>query len=213
MADIAVRTVDPPKPALGRHAWIAAALTVLADEGIDALQITRLARDLDVTRGSFYWHFKDRDALLGSVVEEWQAANSGVIARTLESARSLTDGVLSLFYIWVNDERFSPRLDQAIREWARWDTAIGAAVRREEDNRVAAIAGFFRKHDYGEEDALVRARVLYFTQVGYYALNLDESMTARLSLTDGYFRTFTGREIDAARAAEFRRRLREERAS
>ena len=213
MAEVAVRTVEPPKQTLGRHAWIATALSVLARDGIDALQITRLARELDATRGSFYWHFKDREDLLNCMMAEWQAANSGIIARTLEDAVSLTDGVLALFYIWVNDEQFSPRLDQAIRDWARRDRAIAVAVQREEDNRVAAIAAFLGKHGYDEKDAFVRARVLYFTQVGYYALNLEESLTDRLNLTGSYFRTFTGREIDTAQEAEFRRRLQAERVS
>ncbi len=213
MADIAVRTVDPPKPSLGRHDWLSAGLRVLAEEGIDALQITRLARELDATRGSFYWHFKDREDLLNSLIEEWQAANSGIIARTLENAGSLTEGVLSLFYIWVHDERFSNNLDQAIRNWARNDDAVGDAMRREDDNRVEAIARFFRQHDYDEDDAFVRARVIYFTQVAYYALHIEESMTARLNLTEHYFRTFTGRELDIEKAAEFRQRMIEEKTS
>jgi AcrR family transcriptional regulator len=207
MPQIAVRTVDPVKPVLGRHAWLTVALTMLAREGIDAVQITRLARKLNATRGSFYWHFKDREDLLNCIIEEWQAANSGIIAETLDRATSLTEGVLSLFYVWVNDEQFSPHLDQAIRDWARHDTTIRQVVRCEEDNRVAAIAAFFGKHDYGKDDAFVRARVLYFTQAGYYALNIEESMTARLSLTDSYYRTFTGREIDTEQAAAFRKRM------
>ena len=210
MSEIAVRTVDPPKPSLGRHAWLAAALSVLADEGIEALQITRLARELEATRGSFYWHFKDREDLLNSIIEEWQASNSGIIAKTLEDAGSLTEGVLALFYIWVHDERFSNNLDQAMRDWARHDAIVGDAMRREDDNRVGAIAGFFRKHGYGDDDAFVRARVIYFTQVAYYALHIEEDMTARLNLTEHYFRTFTGREIGVEQAAAFRQRMIEE---
>lgn len=207
MEQIAVRTVDPPKPSLGRHDWLSAALNVVAREGIEALQITRLARELDATRGSFYWHFKDREDLLNSLIEEWQAANSGVIAETLDGSESLADGVLSLFTIWVHDEQFSRHLDQAIRDWARHDESIGAVVRQEEANRVATIARFLRRHGYEQDDAMVRARVIYFTQVGYYALNIEESMTARLNLTGIYYRTFTGRELDPAIAAAHRLRF------
>ena len=207
MEQIAVRTVDPPKPSLGRHDWLSTALNLVAREGIEALQITRLARELEATRGSFYWHFKDREDLLNSLIEEWQAANSGVIAQTLDNAETLAEGVLSLFYIWVHDEQFSRHLDQAIRDWARHDETIGAVVRREEANRVAAITRFFRRHGYDEDDALVRARVIYFTQVGYYALNIEESMTARLNLAGVYYRTFTGQDLDPDVAAAHRRRM------
>lgn len=207
MAQTADDISHSPRPALGRLNWIAAALEILAPEGIDAVQITRLARRLDATRGSFYWHFKNRDDLLDCIIANWRAANSGIIAEVLNEATSLTEGVLSLFHVWVNDEQFSSQLDQAIRDWARHDGAIRAVVQGEEDDRVGAIAAFFRKHGYSKDDAFVRARVIYFTQVGYYALNIEESMTQRLDLTEPYFRTFTGRDIDAEQAAAFRDRM------
>lgn len=205
MARAIVRTVEAPKPALGKHDWLSVALRMLVRDGVDAVQITRLARVLEVTRGSFYWHFKDRADLLDSILEEWRAANSGVIAGTLANTGSLTEGVLALFKIWVDDETFSPLLDQAIRDWARRSEHVKSAVRREERDRVLAIARFFEKHGYGAGEAFVRARVIYFTQVGYYALNIKESMTTRMELLEDYYRTFTGREIDPALAAAFRR--------
>lgn len=207
MAQIAAEKADSSRSVLGRKDWIDAALEILAPEGIDAVQITRLARKLGATRGSFYWHFKDRDELLDCITAHWQAANSGIISQLLDEAGSLTEGVLSLFYLWVNDEQFSSQIDQAIRDWARHDDAIRAVVQREEDSRVDAIAAFFGKHGYTSDDAFVRARVIYFTQVGYYALNIEENMTKRLDLTEPYFRTFTGRDIDAGQAAAFRQRL------
>lgn len=207
MAQTAVRTVDSAKPPLGKYDWLAASLSMLVDEGVEAVQITRLARKLNVTRGSFYWHFKDRNDLLDAVLAEWRAANSGVMASSLTKATSLTDGVLSLFSIWVEDEQFSARLDQAIRDWARRSDQVMQIVRLEEDERIKAIAAFFGKHGYDEIDAFVRARVLYFTQTGYYALNIEESMTARLELLETYYRTFTGTDIDAGEAAAFKTRI------
>ncbi|MCR9137823.1 MAG: TetR/AcrR family transcriptional regulator [Alphaproteobacteria bacterium] len=209
MTPIAAEKADSTRSVLGRKDWINAALEILAPEGIDAVQITRLGRELDATRGSFYWHFKDRDDLLECIIDHWQAANSGVIAEVLKEAASLTEGVLSLFYLWVNDEQFSSQIDQAIRDWARHNDAIRAVVQHEENSRVEAIAAFFRKHGFTSDDAFVRARVIYFTQVGYYALHIEESMTKRLDLTESYFRTFTGRDIDAGQAKAFRRRLEE----
>ena len=62
--------------------WIAAATDVLIDRGIDALRVDVLAKALDVTRGSFYWHFKDREALLVAVLNAWRdAATEQVIER------------------------------------------------------------------------------------------------------------------------------------
>lgn len=207
MAQTAVRTVNSAKPPLGKYDWLAASLSMLVDEGVEAVQITRLARKLKVSRGSFYWHFKDRDDLLKAVLAEWRAANSGVMASGLATATSLTEGVLSLFSIWVEDEQFSTRFDQAIHDWARRSDQVMQIVRLEEDKRIQAIAAFFCKHGYDDIEAFVRARVLYFTQAGYYALNIEESMTARLELLDTYYKAFTGAEIDASEASAFKSRM------
>jgi AcrR family transcriptional regulator len=56
---------------LARRDWIDAGLELLVGKGVDHVKITRLADALGVTRGSFYWHFKDRDDLLSALVEDW----------------------------------------------------------------------------------------------------------------------------------------------
>jgi AcrR family transcriptional regulator len=75
----AVESVVP----LSRGDWVAVALGILADEGIEAVRITRLAVDLGVTRGSFYWHFKDRDDLLAALIAAWEARNTKALIDTL----------------------------------------------------------------------------------------------------------------------------------
>ena len=72
-------TPAPPSPAttprtpLGRGEWVAAAIDTLAEQGIDGLRIEALARRCGVTKGSFYWHFRDRRDLAEAVLAEWQA--------------------------------------------------------------------------------------------------------------------------------------------
>src|SRR3954453_20888760 len=66
----------------GRQDWIAAALGLLGRGGIDAGRVEPLAEKLGVTKGSFYWHFKDRDALHLAMLETWRAeTTANVIAR------------------------------------------------------------------------------------------------------------------------------------
>jgi AcrR family transcriptional regulator len=61
--------------------WVDFALTTLADEGFSALKVDVLARKLGVSRGSFYWHFRDLGAFHARVVEHWkQIATEGIIA-------------------------------------------------------------------------------------------------------------------------------------
>ena len=61
-----------PRPQLDRSTWIQAAFDTLADEGVGGIRVEILARRLHVTKGSFYWHFKDRQALLDGILETWK---------------------------------------------------------------------------------------------------------------------------------------------
>ncbi|MCP5083955.1 MAG: TetR/AcrR family transcriptional regulator [Alphaproteobacteria bacterium] len=194
-------------PQLNRDDWIVAALGVLIDDGVEAVQITRLARDLGVTRGSYYWHFKGRKDLLSALLEEWSARNTGVMVDVLKNAKSLDDGVLDLFSVWVGHSRFSFQLDQAIRDWGRRDTVVREILSKEDDDRVEAIAAFYERHGYVHPESFIRARVIYFTQLSYYVLNISEPMEKRVSYLAAYFQCFTGRNIDQRVADEFSRRF------
>lgn len=191
---------------LGRGDWLIAGLRILIDEGIDAVRITRLADDLGVTRGSFYWHFRDRDDLLNGLIEFWSQKNTAAVREAVAGAPSLTDGILALFDAWIDPERFDPRLDHAMRDWARRSDRVRRAVDDADTERVAVIASLYRGFGYDEDEAFIRARVIYFGQIGYYALDLDESLAARLANLEAYYLCFTGTPIDPAAAAAYRRR-------
>lgn len=203
MKNAPTRTETEAKPRLGRADWLRAALNCLIEDGIEAVQITRLATAIGTSRGSFYWHFKSRQELLDGLMDEWFALNSEPINRLLASTPSLDRGVLSFFAIWADPEAFSPKLEQAVRDWARLDDRILAIVRAEDSKRVAAIAAFFQRFYYHEEDATVRARVLYYAQVGYFAMNIEEAIEERLSMLKPYYFAFTGRELDEKTAQDF----------
>ncbi len=194
---------DESQRQLKRSDWIKAALEMLIADGIDAVQITTLSKNLGVTRGSFYWHFENRDALLAALIAEWRAKNSGTMTAALEMSASLQDAILDLFAVWVDHEKFDPSLDQAVRDWARRSSDVRSIVEKEDENRVVAIAAMFERFGFEETEAFIRARVIYFTQLSYYALNIDEPLTKRTSYLSAYYRCFTGQEIDDRAADEF----------
>lgn len=194
---------DESQRQLQRSDWIRAALESLMADGIDAVQITTLSKSLSVTRGSFYWHFENREALLAVLIAEWRAKNSGTMTVALEKSASLQDAILDLFAVWVDHERFDPSLDQAVRDWARRSSDVRSIVEKEDENRVAAIAAMFERFGCDDTEAFIRARVIYFTQLSYYALNIDEPLTKRASYLSAYYRVFTGQEIEDHAAMEF----------
>lgn len=80
-----------------------------------------------------------------------------------------------------------------------------AIIDQADAERIEAIGEMFLRHGYTSEDAFVRARILYFMQIGYYSLEITEPMSSRLSLVPAYLRGFTGREATEAELATFRR--------
>lgn len=193
-----------PQPAnQSRASWISEALKLLVEDGIDGVQITTLAKRLDVTRGSFYWHFETREDLLNALLAEWRERNTGVMLSALDGATNLNEGILNLFAVWVDHTRFDPALDQAVRDWGRRDPSVRDSVSAEDKARVAAVADFFAAQGFEHPESFIRARIIYFTQVSYYALGIEEPMENRKSYLDAYFKTFTGQGIDDATRARF----------
>ncbi len=207
-----------PKPdrqsRLSAADWIETALSILVENGIDAVQITVLARRLSVTRGSFYWHFENRDDLLGALISEWRARNTNIIFEAIADAPTLDEGILELFAVWVDHSRFDPDLDSAIRSWAKHDMVLSETLKAEDEARIAAIADFYGRFAYDPTESFIRARVIYLTQISFYALGIDEheGVERRLGYLEAYFKSFTGRDIDPDICAAYRARvLKEER--
>ena len=65
---------------------------------------------------------------------------------------------------------------------------------RSDDERVAAIAAMFRRHGFPDQDAFIRARIVYYMQIGYYSVDLREALRARIANLAAYVRAFTGAE-------------------
>ena len=191
---------------LCRADWIDVARSLLVEEGIAAVRITRLAALLEVTRGSFYWHFESRQDLLDALLADWAQRNTRAIIEAVEAADDLIDAVLAFFDCWMEQEDFLPRLDSAMRDWARQDEAVKLAVREADEARIRVLTDAFEKSGLASQPALIRARILYFAQVGYYALDIAEALEERFKYLEDYVLGFTGRGISAPRAAAHRRR-------
>jgi AcrR family transcriptional regulator len=189
-----------------RDDWLEVALSVLAIEGVDHVTVLSLSERLGVSRSSFYWYFKNRDELLDALLDRWDELNTrSIVAEAQASAATVNEAVCNVFRCWINPLIFSPRLDFAVREWARRSAYVRKALERSDRIRTDAVKALFLRFGYEDEDALVRARVLYYMQIGYYALDLREPIEIRLNLTPHYLKVFTGvdpnkDEIDAFRA-------------
>ena len=132
------------------------------------------------------------------------ASNAASRTVPVSQASSLADGIFRFFEICIDDALFDPRLDLALREWARRSTSIHQLVDDEDAARHEALCQFYRRFDYPMPQALIRARVLYYSQIGFYALGTSESLQTRLDYTEAYFEAFTGQQLTQQQTDEFR---------
>lgn len=188
-----------------RGDWLNLALQTLIRDGIDRVKIQIMARQLNVSRSSFYWHFKSAQDLYEQMLNHWLAKNTGpIIQRALRPADTINEAILNVFECWVDEELFDSQLDIAVRLWGRRAPTVLRVVASADQQRLDALTRMFRRHGYDEDEALVRARVLYFTQIGQYTLDINEDMALRVSRTRAFVLTFSGQEPMAEDVEHFK---------
>lgn len=191
------------KQQLTRADWLQAAINVFLAEGVNAVRITKLADALGVTRGSFYWHFSGRDDLLNGISAFWAQKNARSVINATLDAKSLSSGLLELYACWLSPERFDPRLDMAMRDWARQCLNIKEQVRQADSECINSIKEFFKRMGLNKIEANTRARTTYFCQIGYYALDLEESLTERLKYLEDTIYILSGKQLEPELAKQF----------
>lgn len=186
-----------------REDWLEAAMELLVSHGVSEVKILTLGKKLNVSRSSFYWYFQSRKDLLNQLLAEWKRKNTDVVVRYTEMpAATITEAVCNFFRCIIAPDGFDYRLDFAVREWARRDTRVRQVIARSDEIRHQALTRMFERFGYSPADADIRARVLYYQQIGYYALELSETLATRVARVEGYLKCFTGveptrAEIDA----------------
>jgi len=146
---------------LDAEAWITAAFDVLADRGIDAVRVEPLAKSLGVTKGSFYWHFADRRALLDAMLDTWMQGRVAAI-RQQASYRGAPEAALrELADLYMrNANARGLAIELAIRALARTDDNAAKAVRNVDRERLQHVGDLFAGLGWARQ-AQARAVLFY----------------------------------------------------
>jgi len=177
-----------PKPApLSREAWVKAATNLIAQEGVKAVAVEPLAMVLGVTKGSFYWHFKNRDELIQAVLEAWEQDQSAdVVSRYggIADPRRRLRVLLFAAFEDVENGRFFAALAVSSE-----DPRVSPTLRRATERRLAFGVEAFQALGLSEGEARERALLAYAAYAGYFQL-LRTSPDAVQAVTDlsGYVR-------------------------
>ena len=173
--------------------WLDAACDLLAESGVDAVKVMALAKRLGLTRTGFYWHFRDRDALLEAMIRRWEDKNTGnLVERAAAYADGICEAMLNLFDCWLDEALFDSRLDLAIRNWARNDVELQRRLDTADARRLRAVCGMFERFGYAAAEAEVRSMVVLYTQIGYFSMQAKEAWSDRMARIGRYVDVFTG---------------------
>ena len=151
--------------------WEKAALESIAESGVGGLAVESLARRLGVTKGSFYWHFSNRDALLAAALARWERSDTHNLIARIETLTDPYERLRELF-------RASSRDMRSHRTYAALLTAtdhkvVAPVLERVAAERMGYLARVFAQAGMKGIDAEYRARLAYSAYVGFLQLTLQ----------------------------------------
>jgi AcrR family transcriptional regulator len=166
-------------PKLGRQDWLTIGLKTLVESGIEAVRVEPLAKLLKVTRGSFYWHFKNRDDLLEAILQAWEIQNTESIIQEVETEGTDPGSkLLNLFEIAARDD---DHLEKAVRIWGVHDARALAAIGRVDQRRLDYLQNLFLELGFSPKEAKVRARIVYSVRLGWFMMESPSELSERLT--------------------------------
>lgn len=147
---------------LTKSDWIAHGLRTLTSDGVAGLKVGSMATGLQVSRGSFYWHFEDIADFRSQLLKSWQERTTDQVIRELETEA----GPERLKQLLTRAFDARPTVDRAIRSWAAEDEEVAAIVATVDARRIAYIADLIVAAGVERQRARRRATFLYWAWLG-----------------------------------------------
>jgi AcrR family transcriptional regulator len=142
-------TAPARSPSLHPEDWLRAAQNRLSEHGIESVRVEVLARDLGVSKGSFYWHFRDRGELLDRLLTRWEDAETDWL--NADGGAGAATRWAKFIARTADPERM--RLEVALRAWARSDERIATRIAAVEKRKSRLIADVLREIGFAEAAA------------------------------------------------------------
>lgn len=165
---------------LNRQRWLTAGLQALAEGGPDALRIMPIAEQLQVTKGSFYWHFKNLDDYRTAVLDEWERHYTGEAIASLDHDRIEPGEKLRT---WIVGATYADlRLERAVRSWSLHNPAVTAVRKRVDAERIGFLVKLLCGVGWPPADARTLGEWAYCAWLGYSTLDEVEFSDQQLKL-------------------------------
>lgn len=159
-----MRGRGPSDTRLDRRDWIRAGVEVLSSKGIDGVHVEALARTLNISKGSFYWHFRDRSDLMEAILEEWETRQSDW-NREGDGLKNPVERWARLFELF--SEPGYAHLETAMSSWAHQDERVARRIADADRKRVAYLSRVFREIGFAPAQAVEWANAAMFLYLGW----------------------------------------------
>lgn len=168
----AVSRTALPRQSLSAEHWASAALDALASGGLEAVAVEPLARALGVTKGSFYWHFATRDALLQAALSLWEQRELAAVIARAEKESTPLERMLALFRELANTDVRTERLLLALS--GSEHPLVRAAAQRVSARWRGYVEDCYRALGHGEQEASHRATLAFCIFMGTVRMRRDD---------------------------------------
>jgi len=148
-----------------REDWVRAALTKLTEAGIESVRVEALAREMNISKGSFYHHFQDRQDLLNSMINYWEEHTTERIIHAPDSANQTLEQLIG--DIFTREKK----LEAAMYAWAKQNAALRKRLIEIEKRRIDYVASLYQKNGVSKTEAKARAELAYLMYVGWLLRN------------------------------------------
>jgi AcrR family transcriptional regulator len=174
---------------LSREDWLARALDALVQHGERVLTVDALARELGVSRGSFYWHFKDRTDFIRQLVEYWFTAYTQIVPERLATVEGTAEERLMTLMEKIVSAGLA-RYDVAVRAWAKHDAIAARLVKKADQFRMDYVRSLFADMGFKGEELEMRTRafVVYLSmESGLFIAQSKQSRIKQLKRLHTFF--------------------------
>lgn len=176
-----------PRSSLTATDWIQAAFRALSEGGPQAIRAEAIARALKVSKGSFYWHFKDVPDLKRQMLDHWRdQATEAIISYVDGTGGSGRERLQSLVNASTGGEAEAyggVQVEAAIRDWGRYDPAVREALKSVDQRRLRYVADLFGECGFDANASRSNANLLYGALIGLEALSVHSPIERRQELT------------------------------
>lgn len=149
--------------------WVNAAIEILVTRSIEHVRVERIAANLKATKGSFYWHFKNRAALLDAVIDQWRQIATTSVHNSIQSGGAdAKEQLRRLLKFNPKDSRWFD-LEVAMRAWARRSTRVRTVVSEVYNLRLEYVQQLFAELGFSGENKRARALIFYGTTRSLHA--------------------------------------------